>query len=132
MSNFIVSDFKISVAVLLVGCLVLLFHLSHSTESLHATYGSYYYRALLPPIIAIFATVSCWAVYYRYDEGNFAAFYLGFFMLTSAIGLIASVAFSGGTYSKLELIVLLYVGASHVVYGLLDWQDVFKNLGKEP
>jgi cytochrome bd-type quinol oxidase subunit 2 len=132
MSDFIARNFKVSLVVLLIGCLVLLFNLSHSIESLHVLYGNYYYTALLPPILAILFTVPCWAVYYRYDEGNWYAFYAGFFMLVSALGLVASAAFADLSYSKLELAVVLYAGTSHVAYGLLDWRDVIKNLGNEP
>ena len=115
----------------MIGCLVLIFQLSHSVESLQVMYGRYYYAALLPPILAIFFTVPFWLVYYRYDEGNWPAFYLGFFLVVSAAGLVASAAFSDLGYSKLELTVVLYVGVSHLAYGLLDWRDVVRNLGKE-
>jgi hypothetical protein len=131
MRSLVERNFRISVAVLLVGCLASLLWLNHAWAAVDAVYGGFAYNVYVAPSVAFLATSICWFIFYRNDEGHWEAFYIGFFLVVGAIGVLASSAFNDLPYSKAEFAIALYAGTSHICYGLLDWRSVFKTLGQE-
>jgi hypothetical protein len=131
MSSLVARNFRISVAVLLAGCLVNFWQLSHAWASVHAVYGGFSYRLFLGPVFAFLATSVCWFAYYRNDEGYFAAFFIGFFLVATTISTLISSSFSNLPFSKAAVAIALYAGISHICYGLLEWRSVFETLGQE-
>ena len=132
MSDLVEKNFKVSVAVLVIGCLMSFWHLSHSMASVQAVYGGFAYRVFLAPLFALLISTVGWFAYYRNGEGNWQAFYVGFFLIASTIGLLVSAGVNELNYSKTEVAIVLYAGASHIAYGLLDWRAIFKTLSNEP
>jgi len=102
MSNLITINFKLSVLVTVIGCIVLfVYQASGFPESL-AHLGAYRNQTLIWPAIITAMSVLFWFVYYRNDEGHVPAFILGFIMLVPVFGSTISEAINGAFYSENE------------------------------
>lgn len=131
MSNLITINFKLSVLVTVIGCIILFTYQATGFPESLAHLGAYRNQTLIWPAIIAALSVLFWFGYYRNEEGNAAAFILGFIMLIPVFGSTISETINGTFYSDKEQYYLTYIGLSHVTYGLLKWQEVVKALGQD-
>jgi hypothetical protein len=119
MSNLITINFKLSVLLTVIGCIVLFVHQASGVPESLAHLGPYKNQTLIWPAIITTMSVLLWFGYYRNEEGQGPALILGFIMLIPVFGSAISEAINGAFYSDNEQYYLTYIGLSHVIYGLL-------------
>ena len=131
MGNLILINFKLSVLVTIVGCLLLFTYQATNFPDSLAHLGPYQNQTLIWPAIIIVATLFGWFNSYKNDEGQLGAFIIGFFILVPVFSSSVSEAINEVSYNNNEQLFLAYVGFSHILYGWLDWREVLKGLGKD-
>ncbi|MBI3546526.1 MAG: hypothetical protein HY081_08045 [Gammaproteobacteria bacterium] len=131
MHQLITLNFKLSILLGIVGMLMLFGSMAIGYPQSVAHLASYKSQTLAWPLIIFVLIIIAWFVYYRYEEGYFLAFSIGFTVLIPAAGIFISESINGAYYNDYEKIFLSYVGMSHISYGLLEWRSVLKVLGRD-
>jgi hypothetical protein len=124
-------NFQISVLVLFVACVLDMFDVVRSIDEIRAVYGRFTHRVVVAPFFIGAITAVAWIGQYRHGHGHWTALLIGLTLLVSTAGMHLSATVNELGYSRLDLVVLLYAGLSHILFSLQEWQEIFAKLGSD-
>jgi len=131
MNGLIIINCKLSIFVILVGCLFIFVNTSNTFSESFSHLGAYRNQTLIWPIIVIFLTILLLSLYYKNESGQVPSFMMGFMYLIPALSASISEAINGVFFNRYEEVFLNYIGVSHILYGLQHWREILGALGKD-
>jgi hypothetical protein len=131
MSNLVILNFRISVLASIIGSIFLFSAIASGHSEPLKSITLFSSRALIWPALFPALTLLFWFAYYRHNEGELAAFLLGFVALIPVVSSFISASINDVQFNGSQQLFLGYVGASHVLYAFRSPKEIVEALGKD-